>query len=251
MNKRCYNPNTTHYKYYGEMGVTVCEEWRRVPNPNNNRELIAYNKQKLDNFIQWAFANGYAENLTIDRRNAHGNYCPDNCRWADNHTQAINKRKLQNKTSRFYGVYKHGNHWAFKLTNILLVQDGYFNTELDAAKAYNDYVIQYNTGHPINVFTEEELFIPQGTKRQTSSKYHGVVYCRQHQKWHSCVYFNGRSNVIAMCDVELDAAKIYNKYVMDNKLSKPLNLFTQEELDTKFSYIPRRKKKKDELNAFK
>lgn len=51
MKQRCYNPNSSGYKYYGGMGVTVCDEW--VDN--------------FDNFERWAKLNGYKDGLTIDK----------------------------------------------------------------------------------------------------------------------------------------------------------------------------------------
>lgn len=86
MRTRCYNPNHVKFKYYGGRGISVCEEW-------------------LSNFLafkEWAMANGYAENLTIDRIDPNGNYCPENCRWVTMAEQAKNKR--QNGDAKKGGV---------------------------------------------------------------------------------------------------------------------------------------------------
>lgn len=77
MKRRCYNPNCSLYKYYGEKGVTICNAWLKDP--------IA--------FYDWALSHGYDSELTIDRKNAHGNYTPRNCRWATKKQQARNKRE--------------------------------------------------------------------------------------------------------------------------------------------------------------
>ena len=76
MRDRCYNQNCTGYKNYGGRGIQICEEWE-----NDGAA-----------FCEWAETHGYQEGLSIDRINNDGNYGPDNCRWADRHTQNINRR---------------------------------------------------------------------------------------------------------------------------------------------------------------
>lgn len=76
MIQRCNNENYVRSYNYGGRGITVCQEWLDSP----------------DAFISWAYANGYEENLEIDRIDVNGNYEPSNCRWVDVVTQANNKR---------------------------------------------------------------------------------------------------------------------------------------------------------------
>ena len=64
------------YRYYGGRGIKICDDW-----------LYSYTS-----FREWALSNGYTENLTIDRVNPDGNYCPENCRWATMAEQNRNKR---------------------------------------------------------------------------------------------------------------------------------------------------------------
>jgi hypothetical protein len=75
MKQRCYNYNNKNFYSYGGRGIIVCNEW----------------KNDYLNFHNWAFSNGYADGLSIDRIDVNGNYEPSNCRWVDNNIQANNK----------------------------------------------------------------------------------------------------------------------------------------------------------------
>lgn len=82
MIRRCDSPKDRKFDQYGGRGIRVCDDWRDV-----NR------------FAAWAHANGYAEDLTIDRVDNDGGYDPTNCRWATWSEQNRNRRPYK---LRFY-----------------------------------------------------------------------------------------------------------------------------------------------------
>ena len=81
MKSRCYCKGSTSYKWYGALGIQVCEEW-----------------QKYEPFRDWAHTNGYTDELTIERIDVYGNYEPSNCTWITRAEQNANMRK--SKTNR-------------------------------------------------------------------------------------------------------------------------------------------------------
>lgn len=48
--------------------------------------------KNLGLFFDWAQQNGYRDDLTLDRIDVNGNYCPENCRWVTKKEQTRNTR---------------------------------------------------------------------------------------------------------------------------------------------------------------
>jgi hypothetical protein len=91
MRYRCNTPTANSYKNYGGRGIKVCEEWNT-----------------FSNFLDWALANGYKDNLTIDRKDNDKDYCPENCQWVTKayNTAKANQGKVKRKPNKgmYYGI---------------------------------------------------------------------------------------------------------------------------------------------------
>ena len=130
--------NITHPRWdsYGGRGITVCEEWK---DPYK--------------FYEDMFPS-YTKGLSIDRIDNNKGYYLENCRWATQTMQSINTRLIQaNNKSGYRGASfnKAAGKWiAYLVVDSKRKYLGYHETALEAAKAYDKYVLDNNLIHPIN-----------------------------------------------------------------------------------------------------
>lgn len=79
MKARCLNPNAVNYADYGGRGISICSEWL----------------ESFDSFQDWALQSGYRDDLTLDRKDNDGAYCPSNCQWVTMKAQSNNRRNAR------------------------------------------------------------------------------------------------------------------------------------------------------------
>lgn len=135
---RCYNFNNKQYHNYGGRGIKVCKEWC----------------DDVESFIKWCLRNGYKKGLEIDRIDNNGNYEPNNCRFIDKSGNQMNKRKKKNCSSKYRGVsfYKATGKWmaSVAIGNGKQKYLGLHDTELEAVKAYDAYIVENNLPNKLN-----------------------------------------------------------------------------------------------------
>ena len=97
MKQRCYNKNNTSYKHYGARGIKVCDRWLERPNG-------------FKNFLE--DMGSRPDGCSLDRIDVDGDYCPENCRWADNSVQMHNRQPFEHTT-------KHTGVGFYRCRNVL------------------------------------------------------------------------------------------------------------------------------------
>ena len=97
MKERCDKSSNKKYKNYGGRGIIYDPKWKT---------FAGFWKDMKE---------GYSINLTLDRIDSNGNYCKENCRWANWEMQSNNK--ITSKKITIHGETKTIAQWS-KIYNI-------------------------------------------------------------------------------------------------------------------------------------
>lgn len=135
MKHRCSNETIDNFKLYGARGITVCEDWKDVTK-----------------FIEWADST-FIEGRTLDRIDTDKGYSPENCRWADATTQALNQRIRITNKSGYVGVSwrEDRNKWTVRIrVGDKYVCVGHYTDLQEAVKARDTYIIENTLPHKLS-----------------------------------------------------------------------------------------------------
>ena len=226
MRGRCNNPSNDSYENYGGRGISVCEEW--------NSSLTA--------FETWAKTNGYSNELSIDRINPDGNYEPTNCRWVTNAIQAANTRKIhKTNKSGYRGVSWNPayNKWEVSIAvDKQTIKIGYYTNILDAAKAYDTYILDNSLKHTSNNVLADNERVESNTGQtlisSNTSGYRGVSSPKRiahlSNHWTAALQQNNKKIWSGYFPTALEAAIARDQYIKTNSLPHIRN-FTDQELE--------------------
>lgn len=128
---RCYNQKYKRFNDYGGRGIMMCDEWNR----------------NFNNFYDWSINNGFSPELSIDRIDNNGNYCPSNCRWVDAKTQGNNRR------TNIFISHNGETHTVAEWSDITgipsnVIRKRYFVSGWDADRTLNESVHNKSVKEP-------------------------------------------------------------------------------------------------------
>jgi len=149
-------------------------------------------------------------------------------------------------TSRFRGVcwHKRDKKWEVIIVNGKLKSVGYFADEIEAAHAYDAYVIVNGIATPRNFPNKAEDAVlaeaergRAAKKRKTaagkSSRFRGVSWHKATKKWQVHIRVDGKSKHVGTFADDVEAAQAYDAYATKNDLKPHNAVLLRETLATR------------------
>jgi len=135
--QRCNNPKHKGFMWYGGRGIKMSEEF-------NSFAIWLEHVESLPD--------AYKETYTIDREDNDGNYERGNLKWSSPSEQSQNQRRLQaNNTNGYRCVSINGKRFKSEISvSNERIHIGTFDTMLEAATAYDKYILDNNLNHTTN-----------------------------------------------------------------------------------------------------
>lgn len=134
MRDRCSTRNNRTSKWYSKRGIKICERWRKLPDGFKNFIDDMGPKPSYKRT-----ASGSNPIWTLDRIDVNGDYCPENCRWANTVEQASNKTD----SAEYPGVHRQNRLWIARYRTRSVNLHGSFPTKEMAIEARKDWQQKY------------------------------------------------------------------------------------------------------------
>ena len=149
MKVRCDNPSHASYPAYGGRGISYCNKWKT-----------------FEGFWE-DMKEAYQDDLTLNRRDNDGDYCKENCSWDTKHFQGHMRRKLEGTLLKSIGMTYDKKAMKYRVRMKILEEPysfGSYETEEDAAKAYDDASELYYGDRPNKTAKSDDWIFAQVQK---------------------------------------------------------------------------------------
>ena len=216
MKSRCFNKNNCRYKNYGGKGITIYKEWL----------------DNFESFYNWAYNNGYNDNLTIERIDINKDYCPENCKWITKEEQYKNTSKTRLITA--FGKTQSMMEWCreYNISRSLFrarIDDLYWEPEkaLTTPPIKNQKVIKKCR------YKKLKWNVPNSSHNPLYTVWQGMkdrCYCNN-----SILYKNYGERGIIVCEDWKTNFELFYNWAIQNGYKKGLSL---DRIDVNGNYEP-------------
>jgi phage anti-repressor protein len=229
--------NGQHFKnktgnYKGVCFSVEKQKWKAELKRNYKINFLGYHDNEIDAAIAY---NDYALYLNQNEQTDYTLNEIDNYNPNPRNIIQENKEELkENKSSKYIGVsYKTArNYYVVSIRyNNVCYNLGYDKEEINCAKIYNQQALYFNnhcnTKYKLNdipdyITVEKNIYkdMYENKNSRKSSKYYGVVFSKQHNKWKALLVKDKKQIHIGFFVNEEEAAKAYNEKAMELNTEK-------------------------------